>query len=31
MKRFAKTHEWVEIKDGVAVMGISQYGADEMK
>ncbi len=31
MKRFAKTHEWVEIQDGVAVMGISQYGADEMK
>ena len=31
MKLFAKTHEWIEIKDGVAVMGISQYGADEMK
>ena len=31
MKRFAKTHEWVEIADGVATAGISQYAADEMK
>ena len=31
MKRFVKTHEWVEIADGVATVGISQHAADEMK
>lgn len=30
MKRFANTHEWIEIKDGVATVGISQHAADEM-
>ena len=30
MKKFAKTHEWVEIEDGIATVGISQYAADEM-
>ena len=31
MKRFATTHEWVEIADGFATAGISQHAADEMK
>lgn len=31
MKKYAKTHEWVEITDGIATVGISQYAADELK
>ena len=31
MKKFAKTHEWVEIDGGVATVGISQFAADELK
>ena len=31
MKKFAKTHEWVEIADGIATVGISQFAADELK
>ena len=31
MKKYAKTHEWVEIADGIATVGISQFAADELK
>ena len=31
MKRFATSHEWIEISDGIATAGISQFAADEMK
>ena len=30
MKKYAKTHEWVEIEGGVATVGISQFAADEL-
>ena len=30
MKRFSEEHEWVEVKDGVATVGISAYAAEEM-
>ncbi len=30
MKLFAPTHEWVEIENGIATVGISQYASDEM-
>ena len=31
MKKYAKTHEWVEIEGGIATVGISQFAADELK
>jgi len=31
MRKYAKTHEWVEIADGIATVGISQFAADELK
>lgn len=30
MKKYARTHEWVEIENGIATVGISQFAADEM-
>lgn len=30
MKQYTKTHEWVEVKDGVAYVGISAYAAEEL-
>lgn len=30
MKRFTEEHEWVEIVDGVAVIGISSHAASEL-
>ncbi len=30
MKLFASSHEWVEIVDGIATVGISQYASDEL-
>ena len=30
MKQYTKTHEWVEIRDGFAYVGISQFAADEL-
>lgn len=30
MKLFASTHEWIEIADGIATVGISEHAADEM-
>ena len=30
MKRFTKEHEWVEIVDGLAVIGISAHAAEEL-
>ena len=30
MKRFSEEHEWVEVADGVATIGISAYAADEL-
>ena len=30
MKLFAKTHEWIEIADGVATVGISEFASDEL-
>lgn len=30
MKQYTKTHEWVEIRDGFAYVGISKFAADEL-
>ena len=30
MKSYSKDHEWVEIVDGVATMGISVHAAEEL-
>ncbi|MBN2642648.1 MAG: glycine cleavage system protein GcvH [Victivallales bacterium] len=30
MKYYTEEHEWVEVKDGVAYVGISQHAADEL-
>lgn len=30
MKRFSEEHEWVEIGDSIATMGITSYAADEL-
>ena len=30
MKYFCKSHEWVEVVDGVATMGLSKHAADEL-
>ena len=30
MKLFAPTHEWVEIENGIATVGISQFASDEL-
>lgn len=30
MKLYASSHEWVEIENGIATVGISQYASDEM-
>ena len=30
MKKYSQDHEWVEVKDGVATVGISTYAADEL-
>ncbi len=30
MKLFASSHEWVEIENGIATVGISQYASDEL-
>ena len=30
MKKYTKTHEWLEIKDGVAYVGISRHAAQEL-
>ena len=30
MKRFSEEHQWVEIKDGVATIGITAYAAEEL-
>lgn len=30
MKKYTKTHEWLEIKDGVAYVGISRHAAHEL-
>ena len=30
MKLYASSHEWVEIEDGIATVGISQFASDEM-
>ena len=30
MKHYTEEHEWVEVEDGVATMGISEYAAREL-
>lgn len=30
MKRFSEDHQWVEIDDGIAVIGITAYAAEEL-
>jgi len=30
MKKFSEEHEWVEIEDGVATVGITAYAAEEL-
>ena len=30
MKKYSETHEWLEIKDGVAYVGISRHAAQEL-
>ena len=30
MKKISKEHEWVEVKDGVATLGITSHAADEL-
>jgi glycine cleavage system H protein len=30
MKLYAKSHEWIEVVDGVATVGISKFAADEL-
>lgn len=30
LRRFAPTHEWVEIKDGLAVVGISAFAVEQL-
>lgn len=30
MRKYAETHEWIEVKDGIATIGISTHAADEM-
>ena len=30
MKQYTRTHEWVEIRDGKAYIGISTHAADEL-
>ena len=30
MKQYTRTHEWVEIRDGKAYIGISAHAADEL-
>ncbi|NMA43458.1 MAG: glycine cleavage system protein GcvH [Oligosphaeraceae bacterium] len=30
MKRYAKTHEWVQVQDGIATVGITKFAADEL-
>ena len=30
LRRFALTHEWVEIKDGLAVVGISAFAVEQL-
>lgn len=30
MKRFSEEHEWVEVKGGIATMGITTYAAEEL-
>lgn len=30
MKRFSEDHEWVEVIDGVATLGITEYAAEEL-
>lgn len=30
MKRFSEEHEWVEVADGVAAVGITAYAAEEL-
>ncbi len=30
MKRYSEEHEWVEVKKGIAVVGITAYAAEEM-
>lgn len=30
MKRYSEEHEWVEVVDGVATVGISAYAAEEL-
>ena len=30
MKQYTRTHEWVEIRDGKAYVGISAHAADEL-
>ena len=30
MKLYAKSHEWVEVTDGVATVGISRFAAEEL-
>ncbi len=30
MKYYAETHEWIEVVDGIATMGISTFAAEEL-
>jgi len=30
MKKFSEQHEWVELENGVAIVGITAYAADEL-
>ncbi|MDY0176703.1 MAG: glycine cleavage system protein GcvH [Lentisphaeria bacterium] len=30
MKLYAKTHEWVQVENGIATLGISEFAAEEL-
>ena len=30
MKKYSKTHQWVEVVDGIATLGITKYAAEQL-